>query len=144
MAALYTADILRLATNIPYCERLAGADACVEKRSPVCGSKIVVDIKLGSDGRVEAFGQQVSACALGQASAALMGRHVVGRNAEELLSARDALSAYLADQRDDPGDWPGLDIFSAAIAYPARHRSICLPFEAAAEAIALAQSGIAA
>lgn len=140
MAALYTADILRLATDIPYQERLLDADATVEKRSPVCGSQIVVDVKLDAEGRVAQLGQQVKACALGQASAALMGRNAVGRSVEDLGAARDALVAYLAGKRGDPGAWPGLDIFGPAIAYPARHRSICLAFEAVAEAAANAKA----
>ncbi|NNC73694.1 MAG: iron-sulfur cluster assembly scaffold protein [Sphingomonadaceae bacterium] len=140
MAALYTADILRLATDIPFQERLPDADATVEKRSPVCGSQIVVDVKLDAEGRVERLGQQVKACALGQASAALMGRNALGRSPDDLCQARDALSAYLAGERSDPGGWPGLDIFGPAVAYPARHRSICLAFEAVAEAAANAKA----
>ena len=80
------------------------------------------------------LGQEVRACALGQASAALMGAYVVGRTAEELAEARDALGAYLAGSRDDPGGWPGLAIFADARGYSARHAAILLPFAAAAEA----------
>ncbi len=134
MAALYTADILRLATAIPHHHRLDDPDASVEKRSPVCGSHIVVDIKVDQQGRVRELGQNVAACALGQASAALMGENALGRSARELGEARDALTNYLAGNRDDPGTWPGLDIFGPAIDFPARHPSIRLAFEAVAEA----------
>ena len=58
----------------------------------------------------------------------------IGRSASELAEARDALAAYLREQRDDPGDWPGLSIFREARAYKARHPSILLAFEAVAEA----------
>jgi len=66
----------------------------------------------------------------------LMGSHAIGRSADELAAARDALAAYLAGARDDPGDWPGLAVFAAARAYSARHAAILLPFAAAAEAAA--------
>jgi NifU-like protein involved in Fe-S cluster formation len=143
-AALYNATILRLAASIPHDGRLAQAQGTSEKRSPVCGSRVTVDVVLDADGRVVALGQEVRACALGQASASLMGTHVIGRSAEELADARDAVSAYLGKQRDDPGDWPGLDIFGPARDYPARHASIRLAFEAAAEAALAARRAAAA
>lgn len=137
-APLYNKDILRLATAIPHQRRLADAQASVEKRSPVCGSRVIVDVAVGPDGRVAAIGQEVHACALGQASAALMGAHVIGRSPAELAAARDALTAFLAGERDDPGDWPGLDILAPARPHSARHGSIRLAFEAVAEAAARA------
>ena len=73
---------------------------------------------------------------LGQASASLMGAHAIGRSAAELAEARDALAAFLGGRRDDPGDWPGLAVLAAARNFPARHPSILLAFEAAAEAAA--------
>ncbi|HMG47306.1 MAG TPA: iron-sulfur cluster assembly scaffold protein [Allosphingosinicella sp.] len=135
-AALYTRDILRLAASIPHQRRLAAPQATVEKSSPVCGSRIVVDLVTDAEGRVAELGQEVRACALGQASAALMGAHALGRTADGLAAARDALAGYLAGRREDPGDWPGLAVFATARAYPARHAAILLPFAAAAEAAA--------
>ena len=95
---------------------------------------MVVDVATDGEGRIAALGQEVRACALGQASAALMGAHAIGRTAAELAEARDALAAYLAGTRDDPGDWPGLAVFAEARRFTARHASILLAFEAAAEA----------
>lgn len=136
--ALYSRDILRLAASIPHQRRLDHPQASVEKRSPVCGSRVVVDLVTDEAGRVTALGQEVRACALGQASAALMGGHAIGRTHAELAAARDALAAYLAGTREDPGAWPGLEVFAAARAYSARHAAILLPFAAAAEAAGLA------
>jgi NifU-like protein involved in Fe-S cluster formation len=138
---LYNRDMLRLAAAIPHLGRLDHPQASSEKRSPVCGSRVVVDIALDAQGRVAAFGQEVKACALGQASASLMGAHAIGRTAGELAEARDALAAYLKGESDDPGDWPGLAIFAEARRFRARHASILLAFEAAAEAAAQARAG---
>jgi NifU-like protein involved in Fe-S cluster formation len=132
--ALYNRDILRLAASIPHQRRLELPQASVEKRSPVCGSRVAVDIVLDGDGRVSSLGQEVKACALGQASASLMGAGAIGRDAGELARARDKLAAYLDGRSSDPGDWPGLSIFAEARPYKARHASILLPFEAVAEA----------
>lgn len=138
-ATLYNAQILRLATAIPHQQRLDRPQATVSRRSPICGSRVTVDVALDPDGRVAALGQEVRACALGQASAALMGEHAIGRSPTELADARDALAAFLAGERDDPGAWPGLEIFLPARPHAARHPSIRLAFEAVAEAAATAR-----
>jgi NifU-like protein involved in Fe-S cluster formation len=132
--ALYNRDILRLAAAIPHLGRLEAPEGSSERRSPVCGSRVAVDLVLDDEGRVAALGQEVKACALGQASAALMGANALGRSPDEIARARDAFAAWLRGERDDPGDWPGLAVFAHARAYPARHASILLAFEAAAEA----------
>jgi NifU-like protein involved in Fe-S cluster formation len=137
-AALYNTAILRLAASIPHDAPLEGAQATVERRSPVCGSRVTVGVTLDGEGRVAALGQTVRACALGQASASLMGAGAIGRTPAELAEARDALAGFLAGDRDDPGTWPGLDIFAPARDYSARHPSIRLAFEAIAEAAAQA------
>lgn len=138
-APLYNTTILRLAANIPYHERLPDPQASVEKRSPVCGSRVIVDVRLDDSGRIVALGQEVRACALGQASASLMATGAIGKTAGELASARDALTEFLAGTRDDPGDWAGLDIFLPARPHNARHASIRLAFEAVAEAALFAE-----
>jgi len=143
-AALYNTQILKLATSIPHHVRLAQPQGTSERRSPICGSRVTVDVVLDSEGRIAELGQEVRACALGQASASLMGAHALGCRLAELEEARDALTAFLAGTREDPGDWPGLDIFGPARAHSARHASIRLAFEAAAEAAATARAGAAA
>lgn len=133
-APLYNATILRLAASIPHHDRLADPMATVEKRSPICGSRVTVDVTVDGEGRIETLGMLVRACALGQASASLFGAEAIGKTPDELASARDALTAWLAGERDTPPEWPGLDIFTPALPHSARHPSIRLAFEAAAEA----------
>ena len=135
---LYNTRILRLAASIPHAGRLAGPQASVVKVSPVCGSKVTAELDLDAGGRVSRFAQEVRACALGQAAAALLGANVLGRTPSELAAARDGLAAWLRGAADAPGDWPGLEIFAPARPHKARHGSIRLAFEAAAEAAARA------
>ena len=119
-APLYNAEILRLATVTARFARLADPQATAEKRSPVCGSRVIVDLRLDEAGRVAEVGLEARACALGQASSALMANHAVGQTAQSLAAARDALTVWLAGNRDDPGDWPGLEIFAPARSHSAR------------------------
>lgn len=135
---LYNTQILRLAASVPHAVRLDVPQASVAQVSPVCGSRVTVDLDLDAGGRVVRFGQEVRACALGQAAAALLGAQVVGRSGGELAAARDALAAYLRGDAETPGDWPGLDLFAPARPHKARHGSILLAFAAAAAAAAQA------
>lgn len=137
-APLYDTAILRLAATIPHLGRLADPDGSADRRSPVCGSRIVADVTL-AEGRVASLGLDVSACALGQAATNLMARHAIGRTPDELAAASDALGAWLKGDRADPGAWPGLDQLARARPHSARHAAIRLPFEAAAEAAARAR-----
>ena len=134
---LYNAEILRLAASIPHHERLASAQASAERRSPVCGSRVTVDVSLDGERRVSEVGLLVRACALGQASSSLLAQAIVGRTPQELAAARDALTAWLGGGDDLP-DWPGLAVLTPARSYAARHPSIRLAFEAAADAAAQA------
>lgn len=134
-APLYNNEILRLAASPS--KRLAEPMASVEKRSPICGSRVTVDVRTDAAGRVSEIGMLVRACALGQASSSLMAAHAIGHDAASLAAARDALSAWLAGEGGVP-DWPGLDIFTPALPHSARHASIRLAFEAVAEAAAIA------
>lgn len=131
-APLYNQEILRLAATVSFEERLPDPMGTSQRRSPVCGSRVTVDVNM-RDGRVSELGLLVRACALGQASASLLGAHVIGRTAAEIATARDELAAWLAGEGPTPS-WPGLDIFGPALPHRGRHASIRLAFEAAAEA----------
>jgi len=136
-APLYNAELLRLDTGNPHEERLSDPMGSAERRSPVCGSRIAVDVDLDAAGRVAAIGMQVSACAFGQASATLLARHAIGRSQAELAESRDAITRWLAGQGVMP-DWPGLAALAAVVPHSARHGAVRLPFEAAADAVAAA------
>jgi NifU-like protein involved in Fe-S cluster formation len=135
---LYSARILKLVANIPHAGRLAAPDASAEKISKLCGSRILVDVKV-EDGHVVDFAQEVKACALGQAAAAVLGEHVLGASLDEIEVAREALRAMLKANGPAPeGRFSELAVLEAVKDYPARHASTMLAFEAAAEAVRVA------
>ncbi|WP_223427160.1 iron-sulfur cluster assembly scaffold protein [Tateyamaria pelophila] len=132
---LYSNRILGLAADIPHHKRLDAADATVKKRSPLCGSTVTVDVAV-KDGRVAAFGQDVKACALGQAAAAVTGGAIVGRTLDEARAARDALRAMLKDGGPVPSaPFDGFEVLEPARDYKNRHASILLSIEASVEAM---------
>ena len=132
---LYSAKLLKLAANMPHAGRLAAPDASSEKVSKLCGSRVTVDVVVEGD-RVADFAQDVKACALGQASASVLGEHVLGASLAEIEMARDQFRAMLKQGADAPvGRFADLSMLAPVKDYPARHASTLLAFEAAAEAV---------
>jgi len=124
---LYSDRILAAASSIPAARRLAGADASAKKVSRVCGSEVDVDLKMDGD-TVSDFGMEARACALGQAAASIVARHVVGASAAELYQLRDEMKAMLQDGER----WADLAVLEPIRDYPQRHASTMLVFEAIA------------
>ncbi len=89
---LYSQRILALAAEIPHTGRLDAPQASVKKRSPLCGSTVTVDVDV-EDGKVSRYAADVKACALGQASASVVGSAAIGRTSAEINKAREELKA---------------------------------------------------
>lgn len=137
---LYSARILALAADIPHYGRLTNPQGSARRRSPLCGSTVTADVVL-RDGRVAEFAQDVKACALGQASAAILGQVAIGRTLPELRAARDALKAMLKEDGPvPPAPFDGYEVLLPARDYKNRHASILLALEAICEAAEAAQA----
>jgi NifU-like protein involved in Fe-S cluster formation len=141
---LYSARILGLAADIPHLGRLDMPDASVTRRSPLCGSTVTVDVH-AEDGKLTALGQDVKACALGQAAAAVAGQAAVGATLAQIETARDQLRAMLKGKGSVPdAPFDGFEVLTPAVAYKNRHASILLSIEAMAEAMQQATAHTAA
>lgn len=132
---VYNKKILGLAADIPLLRRLPDADATAVAHSKLCGSKVTVDIKM-QDGVVTAFGHDVKACALGQASSSIMARHVVGARADELKALREAMHKMLKEEGPPPsGRWADCEALLPVRDFKARHASTLLTFDAVVDAV---------
>lgn len=137
---LYSGRILALATDIPLNTRLSAPQATVKRRSPLCGSTVTVDVVM-KDGRIAEFGQDVKACALGQASASVVAANIIGRGRVEIEHARDQLKAMLKEDGPVPdAPFDGLEVLQPARDYKNRHASIMLALEATVEAMKEAEA----
>lgn len=131
----YTLEILRLAASIPYLEPFEELEGATELRSKACGSRMRMAIELDWADRVVRLRHAVEACAYGQAAAALMAGHAMGRNAEEVGAALAELEAWLGGKGDLPSSWPGLEALAPALPRKGRHGAILLPFRTLLAAI---------
>ena len=134
---LYTPAILALAVSLAEHPLTDDLPYRAELRSQSCGSVVKLGLALDGAGRVDRFGVQATACALGQASTAILAAHIAGQGSDALVTARDDLAAFLAGKRPDPGTWPRIEHLASALPYPARHGSIMLPWRATVAALDL-------
>lgn len=140
LSELYSDRILELAGNAPQPGRLATPDASARKVSRVCGSVIEVDV-IVTDGIISAYGHDISACALGQTSAAIVAEQIVGTPANEFRALRDAMHAMLKSGGPAPeGKWSDLRYLEPVREFPARHKSTLLVFDAVVEALGKGES----
>lgn len=133
--SLYSIDVLRMAASVANFPPLAEPDAIEERRSPTCGSRMTVSLRIDDGGRIAAIGLDAKACALGQAAAAILARSAVGADRATIEAISEAWRAYLAGEADALPDWPDFALLAAGRDYPARHPSMRLAFEAAVAAL---------
>lgn len=131
---LYSTRILALAANIPHRTRLDAPDATAHRRAPLCGSNVTVDLTV-SNGTITGYGQDVKACALGQASASVIGAQIIGQSRADVQAGRDQLAAMLSQGAPSPlVPFDELEVLRAAADFKNRHGSILLTFDAILDA----------
>jgi NifU-like protein involved in Fe-S cluster formation len=141
---IYNTRILELAGAISRTDRLSDPDGSATGHSKLCGSTVTVDLNL-KDGRVSEFGQSVKACLLGQASASVMGREIVGTTPDELHRVASEMRAMLKEGGPAPtGRWADLAILEPVRNYKARQASTLLVFDAVERALEDAEARSAA
>jgi NifU-like protein involved in Fe-S cluster formation len=135
LSDLYSEKILEIAANPPKADRLTDADSSARRVSRICGSVIDVDLKV-RDGVIVGYGHEVSACALGQTSAAIVAREIVGTPTTEFRAVRDTMTAMLkADGAPPTGKWSDLGYLEPVREFKPRHTSTLLVFDAVSDAL---------
>ena len=139
LGSLYSTDVLSLASTLEN-GHLFAPDGTARKLSKLCGSEVEIDVAMDGD-RVADAAIRIEACALGQASAALLLEQIRGATLDELVAARDALRAMLKEDGPAPtGRFARLALLEGVRAYPARHQSTLLAWEAAVAAVEAAHA----
>ncbi len=132
---LYSARILTLAANMPRAGRLALPHGTGEQIAKLCGSTAIVDVRIDNNSRISDYAQDVKACALGQAAAAIVGDVAIGASLEEVRDAREDMLLMLKAGGDGPdGRFADLRALKQVADYPARHASTMVALEALVKA----------
>jgi NifU-like protein involved in Fe-S cluster formation len=133
-AALYTPEVLQLATGLAAYGWDEGLPLKGSARSRSCGSTLELGLSLDDSGRIDRLGMRAQACAIGQAAAAIFAGSAAGMDAGQIERAHEDMRNWLAGTGPLP-DWRDLDIIAPAQAYPGRHGAILLAWQAASEVL---------
>lgn len=140
---IYADKLLALAAAISRTQRLSAPDASASAHSKLCGSVVLVDVNF-EDGRISDYGQEVKACLLGQASASVVAREIVGTPTDEFREVAAQMRGMLkADGAPPEGRWADLGLLEPVRDYRARHASTLLVFDALEQAIGQYEGGVA-
>ena len=131
---LYSNQILKLAADIPILERLNSPDVTINNRTKLCGSLITIDLNM-NNGIIIGYAHEVKACALGQASASILAKDIVGKTGKEVIKVREAVFKMLDGSSYSLDIFPEYQILSSAAEFKNRHDSILLSLDAAVQAI---------
>ncbi|MGB7285785.1 MAG: iron-sulfur cluster assembly scaffold protein [Salaquimonas sp.] len=136
---VYNAKIIEYAGNIPRIGRLDAPDATAKAHSKLCGSTVIVDLKMEEQNgalTVTDFAHDVKACALGQASSSIMARNIIGATAAELKQLKKQAYAMLKDGAPAPeGKFAEFKFLEPVREYKARHASTLLTFDAVVDCV---------
>jgi NifU-like protein involved in Fe-S cluster formation len=130
--SLYSREILKLAMALPHNDTLDTPSNTATCRAPLCGSEMTVDVAMDGD-VVGAIAIRAKACALGQASAAILRTEAVGQSTDAIRQMQEDVKLALNGETPIP---QAFTTFAYAQDYPARHGAILLPFETLLTAIA--------
>lgn len=132
---VYNAKIIEYAGNIPRIGRLEAPDATAKAHSKLCGSTVIVDLKM-DDGVVTDFAHDVKACALGQASSSIMAKTIIGATGSELKALKTKVYAMLKDNGPAlDGKFEEFKFLEPVRDYKARHASTLLTFDAVVDCV---------
>ena len=131
---LYSNQILALAGNIPLIERISAPDITISKRSKLCGSMVTIDLSMKNN-KIIAYSHEVKACALGQASASILAKDIIGKTDVQIIAVRDSVVSMLRGANYSQDIFLDYRILSPASDFKNRHDSILLVLEATVEAI---------
>ncbi|MEM7778923.1 MAG: iron-sulfur cluster assembly scaffold protein [Pseudomonadota bacterium] len=131
---LYTPQLLSLSAELANYPLIDTYDRIAETRSRTCGSTLELGVSLDSNGQISRLGMQVTACAVGQSSAALMALASKGKSEADLRETLLAIEEWLGSMGPLP-NWPGFDALEPALPHKARHGALLLPWKAMQQAL---------
>lgn len=131
---LYSPRLLALSAELANYPFTDDFPLLAEARSRTCGSSIKLGFAVDDQGSVTRVGMQVSACAVGQSSAAILARELRGKDGALVAATLSGIEDWLSGAGPLP-DWPDFDALAAAQDHPGRHDALLLPWKAAHQAL---------
>ncbi|MFN4014427.1 MAG: iron-sulfur cluster assembly scaffold protein [Reyranella sp.] len=130
---LYQERIVALAKAKTGTGKLENPTKTVRRDNPLCGDRVILDVRLDGEGHIAEIGHQVRGCLLCQASASALSAVAVGRDAAGVAELRHDAERALGRE---PGETrEPFDVFAPVADHKARQDCVLLPLEALKDAL---------
>ncbi len=109
MNDLYNASLMDHVSHPDYKYEMEGATSTHEGVNPSCGDDLVLQVRLGEDGRIAEAAYTGHGCAVSQASADMMSDLMVGKTPEEAIGLCRLFGEMIRGSEKDPARLEELD-----------------------------------
>ena len=99
---LYQDRIVALAKAKTGAGKLSAPTKSARKDNPLCGDRVIIDVRLDTMGRIAEIAHQVRGCLLCQASASALASVAVGRNKPGIEALRHDAEKAIGREPADP------------------------------------------
>ena len=101
---LYQERIVALAKARTGAGKLANPTTTVRRDNPLCGDRVIIDVRLDGQGRIAEIAHQVRGCLLCQASASALASIAVGKDAVGIAAARQDAERAVGKAQGSAGE----------------------------------------
>jgi nitrogen fixation protein NifU and related proteins len=130
---LYQEKIVALAKSKTGAGKLAAPTKTARRDNPLCGDRVIIDVKLDDNGKIAEIAHQVRGCLLCQASASALSSMAIGKDASGIAEIRhDAERALGREQGTAHEPYAA---FAPVAAHKSRQDCVLLPLEALKDAL---------
>ena len=130
---LYHEKIVALAKAKTGAGKLATPTRTARRDNPLCGDRVIIDVKLDASGKITEIAHQVRGCLLCQASASALSAVAVGKNAGGVAEVRHDAERALG--REEGAAHEPYAAFAPVAAHKSRQDCVLLPLEALKDAL---------
>ena len=130
---LYQERIVALAKAKTGAGKLANPSKTVRRDNPLCGDRVILDVRLDGGGRIAELAHQVRGCLLCQASASALAAIAVGKDKAGIAAARQDAERAVGKAEGAAGE--PFAAFEPVKAHKSRQECVLLPFDALADAL---------
>jgi nitrogen fixation NifU-like protein len=130
---LYQERIVALAKAKTGAGKLAAPTKSARRDNPLCGDRVIIDVRLDGQGRIAEIAHQVRGCLLCQASASALASVAVGRDGAGIAALRHDAERAIGREEGTAGE--PFSAFAPVANHKSRQECVLLPFEALEEAL---------
>lgn len=130
---LYQEKIVALAKARTGAGKLEAPTRTARRDNPLCGDRVIIDVRVDGEGKIAEIGHQVRGCLLCQASASALASVAVGKDKAGIAALRHDADRALGRETGESHE--PFDVFAPVKDHKSRQECVLLPLEALKDAL---------